>query len=156
MIYSLRPATREDLPAMMAIGLDGIRPYVEASRKWDQKDQERQFCEHFTIDTVSIIQVHGHDAGYLKLEEHEDHLFLSGIYLGRDHRGKGTGSEVILGLIRLARSMGKPLRLRVHRPNPAQQLYERLGFRRTALTDTHVFMEFAPHDDRIRAPVVRG
>lgn len=147
MVYSLRPATREDLPAMMAIGLEGIRPYVEAIWGWNQKEQERMFRQHFSLETISIVRVDGRDVGYMKLEEHEDHLYLSGIYLGRDHRRKGLGSELMRHLTRRAGSMGKPLRLRVLRPNPAQHLYERLGFIITGVTDTHVSMEFAARGD---------
>ena len=129
---------------MMRIGHEGIRPYVEALWGWNADEQERRFCEHFAPERVAIVQVEGIDAGYLEVEEHRDHFFLAGIYLDAKHRGKGVGRALILDLMERARGRGKPLRLRVLQPNPARRLYERLGFKRTETTSTHVYMEFEP------------
>jgi GNAT superfamily N-acetyltransferase len=144
MTYTLRPATREDLEPMMAIGHEGIRPYVEALGEWSQDEQERGFREHFVPESVSIVQVVGRDAGYVQVEEHADHRFLAGLYLRSEARGQGTGTALVLDLIRRTRSDARPLRLRVLRANPAQHLYERLGFRRTGATATHIHMEMDP------------
>jgi ribosomal protein S18 acetylase RimI-like enzyme len=47
-------------------------------------------------------------------------------------------------LLATARDRGVPVRLQVFRESPAVRFYERLGFRRTGETETHVRMEHAP------------
>jgi ribosomal protein S18 acetylase RimI-like enzyme len=143
MSYSLRPATESDLDPMMRIGHEGIRPYVEQLWGWDQIDQERRFRESFDLASISIVRVEDRDVGYLKLEHHDDHVFLAGIYLDRACRSSGIGSELIVDLLKSCRDLRKPLRLRVLRPNPAQRLYRRLGFRAVEETETHIDMEAA-------------
>ncbi len=128
----------------MALGHEGLRPSVEALGCWDQAEHERAFREEFALEHISIVQIDGLDVGYLKVEEHGDHLFLAGIYLSALHRRKGLGTELILDLVQRARDESKPLRLRVLRSNPSQLLYERLGFRRTESTDRHIQMELDP------------
>lgn len=129
------------MQAMMRIGHEGLRPYIEALWGWDDAAQKEQFSEHFVIADVSIIQCEGQDAGYLKVEEAQGHIYLAGIYLSSTHRRRGIGTEVITDLITRSRGAGKPLRLRVLRPNPSQHLYARLGFKVVDTTDTHIFME---------------
>lgn len=143
MAYALRPATMEDLEPMMRIGHEGLRPYVEALWGWDQAEHEAQFRDHFTPASISIILFEGWAAGYLKVEDRGDHLFLEGIYLGREARNQGVGAEVIGDLLQRGRREGRPVRLRVLRPNPARRLYERLGFRVIRADDTHIDMEAA-------------
>ena len=41
--YQLRAADISDLPDMMAIGHEGIRPYVEALGVWDPVEQAAGF-----------------------------------------------------------------------------------------------------------------
>jgi GNAT superfamily N-acetyltransferase len=141
MPYNLRPAIESDLDLMMRIGHDGIRPYVEQLWQWDQADQERRFREGFDLATISIVRVDDRDVGYLKVEYHDDHVFLAGIYLDRAYRSRGFGSELIVDLLERCWNLRKPLRLRVLRPNPAQRLYRRLGFRPIEETETHIYME---------------
>lgn len=142
--YRLRPAVPADLEPMMAIGHEGLRPYVEALRGWDPAYEAQAFRAHFTPETISIIQVAGRDVGYLKLEVREGHLYLDGIYLDEAHRRRGIGTAVLRDLMARAGTLGKPVRLRVLRPNPARALYERLGFHTTAETSSLIDMEFDP------------
>lgn len=129
---------------MMAIAHEGLRPYVEAIWGWDSKDHQERFRAQFEPSCISIIQLDGRDVGYVKVEDRKDCLFLAGIYVGKNDRNRGIGSEVLVGLMRDAAAVGRPLRLRVLLPNPAQRLYLRLGFHVTETTDSHVFMEFGP------------
>lgn len=80
----------------------------------------------------------------LQLEAREDSLFLAGIYVAASHRSKGLGSAIIRDVLAEAARVGKPVRLRVLRPNPARMLYERLGFHVVGESATHVEMEARP------------
>jgi len=132
---------------MMEIAHEGIRPYVEAIWGWEEEDQQERFRAEFNVPCISIVQFDGRDVGYVKLENFDDFRLLAGIYVGKDDRNQGIGSEVLTDLMQQASEARKPLRLRVLRPNPAQRLYLRLGFRVTELTDSHVYMQFVPEID---------
>lgn len=141
MRYTLRQAVESDIEPMMRIGHEGVRQYLEQLWGWNQADQERRFREDFDPARISIVVIDGRDVGYLDIENHDDHVFLAGIYLDREYRCRGLGSALIGDLLRSCRSLRKPLRLRVLRPNPAQHLYIRLGFRPIEVTETHIYME---------------
>lgn len=141
MQYSLRPATIADLEPMMAIGHEGIRPYVEAVRGWNEAEEERGFVEHFVPEEISIILVDGQEAGYIKIERHAEYDYLDGIYLARACRSKGLGALVIADTIAASHARGKAIRLRVLKSNPARRLYERLGFRQIGADPIHLLME---------------
>ena len=141
MRYSLRRALESDVEPMMRIGHEGIRPYVEQLWGWDPAEQERRFRENFDLTRIQVVQIDGQDAGYLDVEDHDDHVFLAGIYLDGPYRRSGVGAELVGDLLSRCRSLRKPLRLRVLRPNPAQHLYARLGFRPVEVTETHIHME---------------
>ncbi len=128
----------------MVIAHEGLRPYVEALWGWDAEDQQERYRAQFEPSRIAIICSNGHDVGYLQVEDCEDHIFLAGMFLAKDYRRKGIGSEVLGDVMRKAMKTGKAVRLRVLLPNPAQRLYERLGFRITETTDSHVYMEFSP------------
>ena len=144
--YRLRPARPDDLESLMAIGHEGLRPYVEALWGWDREDQRRRFRESFDWRVISVVQIEGRDVGYLRVEDGGDHIYLAGIYVDADHRGSGLGTRLLTDLIARAHAAQRPLRLRVLVPNAAYRLYERLGFRRTSEDATHIYMELDPDD----------
>jgi len=126
---------------MMAIGHEGIRPYVEAVRGWDEVEETRGFVEHFVPELISIIVVDGHDVGYLKIESYAEHVYIDGIYLAKAYRSSGLGALLISRTIADAHAKDKQVRLRVLKPNPARRLYERLGFRQIDTDAIHIYME---------------
>ena len=141
MKYQLRTASPSDLDLLMKIGHEGIRPYVESLFGWDSEEQERRFREDFHPEQISVVQFEGEDVGYLKVEDKGDHIFLAGIYLLKRVRSVGLGSSVMTDLISAAHNSGKSIRLQVLRTNPAQSLYQRLGFKIVGDSDSHIFME---------------
>jgi GNAT superfamily N-acetyltransferase len=82
--------------------------------------------------------------GVLALEERPTELFLALIEILPSHQGQGLGSAVISDVQRRAAARGLPLTLRVLRVNPAQRLYQRLGFVLSAETVTHLFLVWHP------------
>ena len=127
---------------MMAIGHQAFRPHVERVRSWDQQAEVEGFNRHFVPDQISIIQISGRDTGYFKVEQHDDHWWLDGIYLANDYQCRGIGTAVISTLCRAAVAKDIPLRLRVFRSNPAYGLYQRLGFVEISGDDDAVTMEY--------------
>ncbi|MEM7364857.1 MAG: GNAT family N-acetyltransferase [Pseudomonadota bacterium] len=136
--YHFRRATNDDLVPMMRIGHEGLRPHVEPLRGWNAELEQRGFLEHFEIDKIQIIVVDDVDVGYVKVVDHTDHCFIEGLYIGATHRSKGLGTTILKDLTTNSRN---PVRLRVHKTNPARQLYERLGFKKIGETEDQYLLE---------------
>ncbi len=139
--YELRQTTPSDIELVRELKFSGLRPYVEKLWGWNTDDQEKRFRASFVPDRQQIIRYQNEDVGMLHVEDREDSLILAGIYVAASHRSKGLGSVVIHDVLALAARARKPVRLRVLRPNPARELYERLGFRVTEESDTQLAME---------------
>jgi GNAT superfamily N-acetyltransferase len=138
--YSLREATAEDFDFARGVKLEGLRPYIEKLWGWDDETEERQFRENFDPATATIISGEHGNVGYYELVDRGFELFLAGLYIDARFRGRGLGTAVLRDLKALARARQLPLALRVLKPNPARRLYERLGFRVTRSTKTHLLM----------------
>jgi ribosomal protein S18 acetylase RimI-like enzyme len=67
---------------------------------------------------------------------------LVDISLLPEHRGRGLGTLLLRELMEECRRERQSLRLQVLRTNPAQRLYERLGFRRTGEDQVYLQMEW--------------
>ena len=85
--------------------------------------------------------LHGRPIGALDLRRLPGELRLNRILLLPEHQGAGLGSELMRRILAEADAGGLPVRLQVLKVNPAQRLYERLGFRAVGETHTHVRME---------------
>jgi GNAT superfamily N-acetyltransferase len=138
--YSLREATPEDTDFAKCVKLEGLRPYIEMLWGWDDETEERQFLETFDPARATMITSDSGTVGFYELVDQGFELFLAGIYIDARFRGRGLGTAVLLDLLAVARNRQLPLALRVLKPNPARRLYERLGFRATRATKTHVLM----------------
>ena len=141
MQYELRQATPADTQLVRELKFSGLRPYVEKLWGWDAHDQEERFQASFVPDRQQIIRYESRDVGMLHVEDHGDEVILAGIYIATSHRSKGLGSAIIRDVLAQAALAGKPVKLRVLRPNPARELYERLGFRVAEESETHFAME---------------
>ena len=82
----------------------------------DDKVAGAAFARLFTDDD--------HGYGYVDRDTPE-----FGIGVARDHRGKGIGRRLMLGVAESARRNGfRRLSLSVNNPNPAKRLYESVGY----------------------------
>lgn len=121
-----------------------LGPYVEQTWGWDEDWQRRDFAKNFDPSTGEIITVDGVDAGYFRVEEHDEEIFLVSIRLMPEYQKRGIGTRLIRKVIDGA---DRPVRLHVLKVNPARRLYERLGFAITADLDTHFEMKFLPGNE---------
>ena len=131
----------EDLDLIREIRFSGLRPYVEEIWGWNPEEQEQRFLANFSLEQNQIIRHDGRDVGVLEMEERERVLCLAIVCIADPFRSKGLGEAVVRGVLELGEKLKKPVRLRVLRPNPAQRLYERLGFKTVEESETHLTME---------------
>lgn len=116
----------------------------EAFLRMQFEAQRRHYALHFPQAKNWIIvqkdETGGQSIGRMIVGEQEQYILLIDIALLLDSRGKGIGSALIRALQQQAASISKPLVLHVEVSNPAQRLYERLGFVKTAETGIYIEM----------------
>ncbi len=124
MEISLRAARESDIDWLEPFYENLMRPYVELTHPWDAM----RFRESFDPSLASIIVADGRDIGLLKKELRSGDLYLGDIQIHSDYQGAGIGTNLVRQVIAEGESLGLPVRLRVHKGNPAHQWYLRLGF----------------------------
>jgi ribosomal protein S18 acetylase RimI-like enzyme len=134
----IRPATPDDEAFARDCHHAAFRDVVERQfGPWDEERQDGFFDGWWGVDHVSIVEVDGERAGYLHVEERDDHVVLGEIVLHPDVQRRGIGTHLIVSLL----DRGKPVQLQVlHENHGARALYERLGFAVTGRTATHHLM----------------
>ena len=139
---TLRAPSADDRDFFFETRRDGFRTYAEqVFGPWDD-DKHRGFASRdFDELPVEIIEEDGQRIGYQIVLRHADHWFLDEIALVAAARGRGLGTELVMAIVGAARAAQMPLRLSVLYVNPAQRLYERLGFRVTHVEHPRVKME---------------
>lgn len=149
MDYQLRPAVPEDRDWIYACKAASVRPYVEPIWGWDEAFQRRDFDGDFgSIGQFSVIEAAGQPIGFLQVLEEKDCVEVAELHLVSDCRGQGIGSSILRRLLNQCRNQGRTLRLGCFKENHrAKALYQRLGFRQTAETETHYVLEAAPDSE---------
>lgn len=128
MSLTLRAATNADREFIEHLYFKTQRWIIEALFGWRGDDVERAtFANSYDEAHTQIIAFNGVDSGWLTVQRSGD-IHLDSIYLVPEQQRKGIGTVLIRGLIAEAEATGTILRLSTAKINPAQRLYERLGF----------------------------
>jgi ribosomal protein S18 acetylase RimI-like enzyme len=144
---TLRPATDSDQPALFDLHRAVFREHIEKIWGWDESWQRANFAVEFACAATSVIEQDGRIVGYVQILDKEDRIHVQNIAISPEYQGKGSGSRILKNLQLQAAARQVPLQLGAFRTNTlAQKLYERLGFRRTGATDTHIEMSWTGHD----------
>jgi ribosomal protein S18 acetylase RimI-like enzyme len=104
--------------------------------------QSADYAANFPDAEFLIILLDGEPAGRLYVHRRPDEVRIVDIALLPERRRSGAGGAILRDLQTAAAADGKPLRIHVERFNPALQLYERLGFRRTGDDGVYFLMEW--------------
>lgn len=112
---------------------------------WDEARHARHFADCIRRGHVSIIEVDGVRVGMVQLFEEPSSVEVGEIQVQTSYQNRGIGTRVLSDIIANAHRHGKCVRLEVGLKNDkAFRLYERLGFRRVAQSETHHHMECEP------------
>jgi ribosomal protein S18 acetylase RimI-like enzyme len=142
--FSLRPASRDDLDFLFGVLEASLGAYIEQTfGAWRQEEQRARFFERTDPATHRIVERAGEPIGCLAVRWLPGEVRLDRVLLLPAAQNQGIGSRLVAEVLAEAAAAGLPVRLRVLRANPAQRLYERLGFAVTGYTETHVLMEHA-------------
>jgi GNAT superfamily N-acetyltransferase len=135
----LRSATADDLPFLFRLYAStrqeelapvGWPPDVQEAFLLQQFEaQHRWYHEQYAGASFDVIEVDGELVGRFYVARWERSIRVVDISLMPTHRGRGIGGALLSRLFEEADRDGKPVSIHVERVNPAQRLYERLGFR---------------------------
>jgi GNAT superfamily N-acetyltransferase len=136
---ALRRARTEDEPILFALYRDAMRDYVAETWGWDEHWQRAHFFQAYvpanhTVILRDAVQGAGRAqneerlVGRICLTRHWRRIFLRDIELVASERNRGLGTAIVRAVLELARTEHRAVELLVLKCNPAQRLYERLGF----------------------------
>jgi ribosomal protein S18 acetylase RimI-like enzyme len=141
MDVSLRPAAEQDREFLYALHCSTMRDSIEQTWGWDDAWQRVNFEQRLASYAVSIIEADSRPVGSLWLEFKPGELYIHDLEVAPPHQGKGIGATVVKMVIEQGARQGLPVVLSVLSVNPrARALYERLGFRATAIEPPFVRM----------------
>lgn len=144
----IRTEEESDLPLVRKVFVES-RPDLQllplpAAQKNMMVEQQFQAQRHsyrlqFPGALYQIVEKDGIPIGRLYTESRENDVRLIDIALLPQARNTGIGSILLRHTIEEARAGGKAVSLSVEMNNPAQRLYERLGFR--VVSDAPPYLE---------------
>ncbi|WP_326658588.1 GNAT family N-acetyltransferase [Streptomyces sp. NBC_00385] len=126
--WALRPATPEDLEAIVELRAVVMRPDLVRLGRFDEDRVRRRMRESYVPEHTSVIVVEGRFAGSVTLRPHQDGHCLESFFVDEKVQGRGIGSAVLGELLARTDAEGVPVRLDVLQGSPARRLYERHGF----------------------------
>ena len=136
-----RPATQADYHLLYTLHKLALGPYVEATWGWDEEFQGKLFRDAWEPTANQVVLLGGEPIGCLRVEDHDDHIFVDYIAIMPEHQRHGIGASLLRQVQASAAIRGLPVRLNVLKVNPARALYERLGFAIVGEDDMRWYME---------------
>lgn len=106
--------------------------------------QRRSYAVQFPDAYHQIVLVGDQPVGRIIIQQTSQYFLLIDLAILPEARGQGIGTHLIRSLQAEASQAGLPVHLHVETFNPAQALYERLGFRKTSLEGIYIGMEWQP------------
>ena len=106
--------------------------------------QSTAYAQTYATLDDRVLLAAGAPVGRCLVAQEPDHLVLVDLLVHPDHRGRGIGTAALRRVQARARNARVRVELSVVPGNPAQQLYEREGFRPSGLRDDRVRMCWSP------------
>jgi GNAT superfamily N-acetyltransferase len=151
---AFRPIAPDDAPFLYRVYAstreEELRPLPWTAAQKDAflrqqfQAQHTFYQEHYEGTRFEVILRDGQPIGRLYVARWAAELRIVDIALLPEHRGAGIGTAILQGLLAEAAAAGKPVRIHVERLNPAQRLYERLGFVPIEDKGVYYLMEWRP------------
>jgi ribosomal protein S18 acetylase RimI-like enzyme len=153
-LLELRGAQAGDLPFLFNLYCDVRGPEVsawgwpaaqsDAFLRMQFEAQSRSYQAAFPEALHHIVLAGGEAIGRRLAARTSEGMHLVDIALLSAHRNLGIGSRLITQLMEDCAATGNALTLQVLRGNPAQRLYQRMGFRETSADPMYIQMAWTP------------
>ena len=124
MQYDLRQASIEDIEILDRIHRSNMKGYVEKIYSWN----DRLFQDCFVPEEYQIIEVSQQLIGFIKIVNSTTDIYLAEIQILKEYQNMGIGTNLIRSIIARAKEHNLRVWLKVVKGNPAEKLYQRLGF----------------------------
>ncbi|MGH3150011.1 MAG: GNAT family N-acetyltransferase [Streptosporangiaceae bacterium] len=140
LLYRIYASTRADELAL--VPWDAAQK--EAFLRMQFAAQDRYYHATFPAASYDLIVSGEEVLGRLYVERGEAAWLVLDIALLPGHRGRGIGARLLTDVLAEAGAAAKPVQIHVERFNPAQRLYDRLGFRQVADEGVYLRLEWNP------------
>jgi ribosomal protein S18 acetylase RimI-like enzyme len=140
LLYRIYASTREDELAVVP----WQAAQKEAFLRMQFAAQDRYYHATFPAASYDLIVSGEEVLGRLYVDRGEPAWLVLDIALLPEHRGRGIGARLLTDVLAEARAAAKPVQIHVERFNPAQRLYDRLGFRQIADEGVYLRLEWNP------------
>ncbi|MBU0750050.1 GNAT family N-acetyltransferase [Patescibacteria group bacterium] len=146
--FSLRQATRDDLPFLFKVSTDAMRPVTAAlnpGREFNEEEEFAKYEEKFEPEKIKVIQYEGHDVGRLRVVRTPESIYIGGLQILPEFQGMGIGSAINQELIDESNRTGIPIISEVHHVNEKNlHIKEKFGFKEISRNETQVVMKYTP------------
>ncbi len=139
-LYQLYASTRAD--ELAAWGW--AEAQREAFLQLQFRAQQLHYLSQMPQAVHQVVCLDDQPVGRLILATDTKAIHIADIALLPEYRNRGIGAALIGDIIATAAQTGRIVSLQVAANNPAQHLYERLGFHIVAQTDLYYLMEIVP------------
>jgi GNAT superfamily N-acetyltransferase len=140
LLYRIYASTREDELAVVP----WEPAQKEAFLRMQFAAQDRYYHATFPAASYDLIVSGEEVLGRLYVDRGEAAWLVLDIALLPGHRGRGIGARLLTDVLAEAGAAAKPVQVHVERFNPAQRLYDRLGFRQIADEGVYLRLEWNP------------
>ena len=106
--------------------------------------QDRAYRNDYPGAEFWIVVVDGTDAGRLFVQRAPGEIRIMDIALLPGFRGRGIGTHLLNQILQEAENASRKVTIHVEVFNPAQRLYQRLGFSKVAANEVYCLMEWGP------------
>ena len=139
--YKLESATKNDIELLISYKLATILDYAKESPKGEIEKITNYVKTTVStkIDDYKIIIINNKKIGCLLLEKYEDGILLNELYLDKNYRRKGIGTNILNNVL----NNNFKVYLWVYKENTlALNLYKKLGFKIKETTESRYFMQY--------------
>lgn len=140
LLYRIYASTRED--ELAVVPWEAVQK--EAFLRMQFAAQDRYYHATFPAASYDLIVSGEEVLGRLYVDRGEAAWLVLDIALLPEHRGRGIGARLLTDVLAEAGAAAKPVQIHVERFNPAQRLYDRLGFRQIADKGVYLLLEWTP------------
>lgn len=139
---SLRQASADDLPFLLSLREQSMGLHMLAAGL-DQGPEATRDRVLLHFDSARLIEADGQPIGLLKLVKEAQKWTILQVQLLPAWQGRKIGSQLLSSVLGEAESAGVVVELSVLKVNPAQRLYERLGFVRVSESEHGYLLRLA-------------
>lgn len=116
----------------------------QAFLDWQFQCQWTHYREHYPTCDWRIIERGGERVGRLLVDRWPDQIRIVDIAILAAARGAGVGTMLMQEILEEGRQAKKPVTIHVEVFNPAQNLYQRLGFQQVDSSGAYHLMRWSP------------